>query len=144
VHTEPDGVTVPRFTPAPERISAGRLDFDNLGAQIGEYAGAKWRGDVMAQLNDLQPGQRSRTFFCHAISPANGRDIFQQSVDFIRFLNALLSNIRYFSFYGAGSSGVLFPPRGHVLDVTNFGRCGQSPGRTAFFSRPGLFVNRRA
>ena len=41
-------------------------------------------------------------------------------------------------------SGVLFPPRCHVLwDVATFRRCGQSPGRTAFFP-PGTFCRSEA
>jgi len=59
-------VPVFRLTPAAERIPAGWLDLDHLSPEIGEDPGAKWCRDVMAQLDHLQPGQRTRTLQRHA------------------------------------------------------------------------------
>ena len=52
-------MAVHRRTPAAERIAAGRLDLDHLGAEVGQDAGAERRGDVVADLQDLQADQRT-------------------------------------------------------------------------------------
>ena len=66
VDAEPDGVTVLRRAPAPERIAAGRLDLDDLGAEIRQNPRAERRRDVMAQFDHLQTCQR--TWAGHAVA----------------------------------------------------------------------------
>jgi len=59
VYAEPDGVAPDRRTPAPERIASGRLDLDHLGAEIGQDVRAEWRRDVVAELQNPEPGERA-------------------------------------------------------------------------------------
>jgi len=55
--------------------------------------------------------------------------------NFIGFFNGLLGGSDYLPNHGAGSSGVLFPPRCHVPDnVAPSGRCGPLPAAPPFFS----------
>jgi hypothetical protein len=61
VDAEPDGVPFLRRAPAAEGIAAGRFDLDHLGAEIGENPRAERRGDIMADLQDLQPQKGGST-----------------------------------------------------------------------------------
>jgi hypothetical protein len=70
MHAEPHRVPVLRGAPAAERIAAGRLHLDHLGAEIGEQPRAERRREVVAEFHDLQshqrPDARRRRGFGHA------------------------------------------------------------------------------
>jgi hypothetical protein len=41
------------------RVAIGRLDFDHVGAKVGQQAGASWPSNRAAHLDDLEIGQRA-------------------------------------------------------------------------------------
>ena len=40
-----------------ERVPGGRLELDDLGAELGHHGGRRRRGDEAARVDHLQPGE---------------------------------------------------------------------------------------
>src|SRR5690606_35613769 len=52
------GAAVVEFAPAANRVAAGRLDLDHLGAEIGEQGAVKRASKQLAQFDNTNAGER--------------------------------------------------------------------------------------
>src|SRR5690606_39669374 len=52
------GAAVVEFAPAANRVAAGRLDLDHLGAEIGEQGAGKRASKQLAQFDNTNAGER--------------------------------------------------------------------------------------
>ena len=139
VNAEPNGMAVLGRAPAAEGIAAGRFQLDHLGAEVGEDAGAEWRGDIMADFQNFQPDQRQ---IAHAPAslimkspPAknNVRDTGKN-----RRQHGVVNYLATFWFYIQAwrrSGGVLFPPPKSrtYYSATTYGGTASPPAVPPFF-----------
>ena len=69
MHAEPDRMAIHAAAPAAHRVALGRLHLDHLGAEVGQQPGGEGRGDVVAELDDLQPGEGQASWACVMAPP---------------------------------------------------------------------------